>query len=361
MTLPECACRIALPHLGELLFCAHPRVHFRNGLVVNMACRECEYRTESAVEGMRSVPRHLNPADGVTPCCFLKKSQADRLQCLHPSGHSASDVYCLACIDYRSRPARGSVRNWAIGMTTAKRRVPTLSRSLDSLSQAGWDSREVHLFSEPDALPAGSTFNGPVTIRGRKAGAFPNWYLALQELVLTQPAADGYLLLQDDVVFCRGLREYLEDELWPDSAAGFVSLYCGKLQSNPDQQQGWVQLHPHGDLFGALAVAFSAGAARAILLHPMLQRHRESGSGTYGIDFVLARWATESQMPSYFHVPSLVDHIGVTSAIFSSARDGPERQVASFIGEQTDVRTVMNQPQKTREELSLSNFAESEV
>lgn len=339
MNPPDCACRVPLLR-QDLEFCRHPRVRFRDGLIVQQACQVCEFRSESAVEGMRPIPRHLQSANDVSPCCFLGKSFAEEERCLHPSGHTASESYCLSCADYRLRPEHGSVRHWAIGMTTARRLNPTLSRSLESLSQAGWDSSEVHLFSEPDALPTDSMFRGQVTIRGRRAGAFSNWYLALQELVLTQPWADCYLVLQDDVIFCRGLRKYLEDELWPNCTTGFVSLYCGMMQSNPDAQRGWVRLQPRQMLYGALAVGFTPGAARALLLHSLFFRHRESRSGMYGIDAVLAEWATETGLPGYFHVPSLVDHIGLTSAIFSSVRDGPERRVAHFVGELTDVKSV---------------------
>lgn len=352
MKSPDCACRVSLFHHGDLQFCGHPRVHFRDGLIVEQACHDCKFRSESAIDGMRPVPRHLRPPDDVSPCCFLERSGDDQVRCLHPSGHAASDRYCLSCVDYRFRPERGSVRNWAIGITTAERIIPTLSRSLESLSQAGWDPNKVHLFSEPGTPATDSTFKGPVTIRGRKVGAFSNWYLALQELILTQPSADCFLLLQDDVVFCRGLRKYLEDELWPNSTTGFVSLYCGMMQSNPDQQRGWVYLQPQSMLYGALAVAFTAGAARTVSMHPMFFRHRESSSGMYGIDSVLTQWATESRLPCYFHVPSLVDHIGVTSAIFPSVRDGPERRVSSFVGELADVKSVHNEPQGNLEIVS---------
>jgi hypothetical protein len=280
----------------------------------------------------------------ISPCYFVTRSDesagiADR--CQHPAHHIASPEICRRCEDYRVRLKQGSVGRWAVGLTTAPRREATLTRTLQSLSATGWPSEEIHVFAEPDALSGNEDLRGPVTVRGRKAGAFSNWYLALQELVFTQPTADAYLMFQDDIVCCRGLRKYLEHEFWPAEATGFVSLYCGMLQSNPAGTHGFMKMQSGDMLYGALAIAFPASAACALLLHPLFQRHRESRNGTHGIDMALAKWATESGMPGFVHSPSLVSHTGVTSAIFSGCRDGPERRTDSFVGENVDVRSIL--------------------
>ena len=75
-----------------------------------------------------------------------------------------------------------------------------------SLDAAGWQSEGVHVFAEPDVLlMQWEEYSGALTRRGKTAGAFANWYLALQELVLTQPDADAYVIFQDDVICCRDL------------------------------------------------------------------------------------------------------------------------------------------------------------
>src|SRR5689334_16407116 len=93
------------------------------------------------------------------------------------------------------------VKNWAVGITTAPRSETTLAASVASLAEAGWDAP--HLFAEPETQLDEKLRQLPVTWRQKRLGAFPNWYLALVELYLTQPRAEAYLLCQDDVVYAR--------------------------------------------------------------------------------------------------------------------------------------------------------------
>ena len=76
-----------------------------------------------------------------------------------------------------------------------------------------------------------------MTWREDGVGAWPSWYLALAELVLQQPDADAYLMLQDDVVLHdrESLRGYLERVLWPGDRPGLVSLFY----TGPDTTPGW--------------------------------------------------------------------------------------------------------------------------
>ena len=66
----------------------------------------------------------------------------------------------------------------------------------------------------------------PLTARDERLGAFPNWYLALAEMVMREPWAEAYLLVQDDAVLARNVREFLERELWPSPNVRAVSIYC---------------------------------------------------------------------------------------------------------------------------------------
>lgn len=344
MNVAHCTYRLPLPHLEGQCFCAHPKVHLLDGILFENACSVCSSRSVNPPGPLRQLPRQMRQASDISPCYFLARSDETSGitdQCHHPAHNLASPEICRNCEDYRVRPRQGAVRRWAVGLTTAPRPEATLARTMQSLSVTGWPTAEIHVFAEPDALSGNEDFSGAVTVRGRKAGAFSNWYLALQELVFTQPTADAYLMFQDDIVCCRGLRKYLERELWPAEATGFVSLYCGMLQSNSAGTQGFMKMQTGDMLYGALAMAFPASAARALLLHPLFQRHRESRNGTHGIDTVLAKWVTESGLPGFVYSPSLVSHTGVTSAIFRCCRDGPERRTDSFVGENVDASSIL--------------------
>ena len=81
---------------------------------------------------------------------------------------------------------------------------------LDGLIRAGWHNPR--LFLDGSAIVPPRYGHLPTTWREDCVGAFPAWYMALNELVLQQPNADAYLVLQDDVALYdrESLREYLE-------------------------------------------------------------------------------------------------------------------------------------------------------
>src|SRR5262249_39891830 len=123
-------------------------------------------------------------------------------------------------------PRGPRIRRWAVGVTTAPRRQPTLHWCLDSLIRAGWE--QPRLFVDSAVTIAGRVANLPISLRAEKLGAWPNYYLALTELLLREPWADAYFLVQDDVILYdrEDLRRYLEQTLWPADPTGAISLFC---------------------------------------------------------------------------------------------------------------------------------------
>lgn len=78
------------------------------------------------------------------------------------------------------RPAtqgQPSVRNWAVAVTTAPRRQPTLDVCLDSLSEAGWT--EPVLFQDGEIPVSKRAADLGNCTRHPKVGPFPNFFLAL--------------------------------------------------------------------------------------------------------------------------------------------------------------------------------------
>ncbi|WP_437194472.1 hypothetical protein [Planctomicrobium sp. SH527] len=212
--------------------------------------------------------------------------------------------------------------DWAVGMTTAPRRKPTLERSLTSLIAAGWSS--LRLFAEPGTEIPTQFEHLPITQHDKQLGAFPNWCLGLAELVLREPRADAYLMCQDDVLFSEGLRGYLEESLWPSPEAGVISVYCpNHYATNRNvgfhvENRGWQSC-------GALAYILPAASARALLCDLKVQEHRLNGpaEGLRNIDSVIGRWCLETGRTYLVHTPSLAQHIGEISTIWTGARNVP--------------------------------------
>ncbi len=206
------------------------------------------------------------------------------------------------------------VTNWAVGVTTAPRKQATLQSCVDCLVEAGWDSPRIFVDGEVDlgSLPS----HLEVTRRDPQVGAWPSWYLALSELLMRQPKAEAFMIVQDDVVMFRHrkLRQYMEDFLWPEEGPCVVSLFCSRAYTSG--QAGWRRLDENL-VWGGQALIFSREACLGLLSDPGVLGHRLTESGFAGIDSVVGSWAGRHNVPVYVSTPSLAQHIGHVSAIWS--------------------------------------------
>lgn len=281
------------PDHGRTSLCRHSRVRVSGGIVTPEICHDCQYATARAA----------SPPPPVLPL----KSQW----------------------------------RWSVGVTTAPRETPTLARCLSSLDRAGWP--HPHIFAEPDCHV---TPGYEVTRRGARMGAWPNWYLALAELVLRDPLADCYFLAQDDVILCRNSRLFLESEQWPAGKVGLVSLYCPSIYH---AERSTADYGPHEvdegfGLVGALTFLFPPESARALLQDTNVVEHRLKGrrKGLCNIDAVVGRWVRETGRKAYFYSPSLADHIGETSSIWLNQQPRRGRTCHSFLGEQFNAMELLS-------------------
>jgi len=234
----------------------------------------------------------------------------------------------------KKQPAQTrNVTKWSVGVTTAPREKPTLERSLISLKEAGWENSR--LFAEP-GTPIPEQFQYlPISQRDNTLGAFPNWYLALSEMVMREPRAEAFFICQDDVLLSAGLRDYLEQKLWPSSDLGVVSVYCPSHYTNskPKDSKAGFHIEQRGwNSWGALAYLFSNRSARSFLSSAHVLNHRGYGpvNGLRNIDSVVGAWCKKSGHPYYVHSPSLARHIGDTSTIWNHGRNHGRRQASDF-------------------------------
>lgn len=227
-----------------------------------------------------------------------------------------------------------TVISWAVGVTTAPRPEPTLARTLDSLAAAGWE--HPRLFVEPGSEIPPRFADLPRSDRDEPLGAFANWYLALAELVMRSPRAEAYFMVQDDVVFARGVRPFLERALWPAANCGAVSIYCpshyavGQPAGFHLEDRGW-------GTWTAQTLLLPNPSARALLSDVEVVNHRHHGprEGMKNIDCVVGRWCLAAGRPFYVYTPSLAQHIGETSTLYASASAAGRWSAATFIGEDT--------------------------
>lgn len=242
-------------------------------------------------------------------------------------------------ISRQNRSLRHRSVPWQVGMLTAPRPgEPTIFRTLDSLAAAGFP--DVHVFAEGDIDQA--VVNRPgvsFTLRQHPSGSFCNWWLALWELWMRESNADRYLLVEDDVVFCKSIREYIESTPLPD--AGVLSLYVstGGEGSTP----GWHPAAEHRKGVGALAYLWTNQSMRRLLESSAAFTAHRAGTGRLqGItaqDTAISRWCEASGLPELYHTPSLCQHIGLASTQGHGASIG-RRRSGTFVGEDFDARLI---------------------
>ncbi len=301
------------------------------------------------IEGTDPEPYQKQRTPYAGPCFFLGRETGSRecescrgkvrrktFACHHEQlGDETVIKECQRCPAYERRLATDgarSVTHWAVAVTTAPRKEATLELSLESLARAGWAQPLV--FAEPGTdLPAGLEPER-ITRRRRTFGAWPNFFATLTELCLLEPKADAYLLCQDDVLYAEGLRDYLEDQLWPAETLGVVSLHTASHQDRGDRE-GFFPADLGWDAWGAQAYVFPNAAARAFLRNVSVVNHRHRGprDGLCNVDSVVGQWCRDSGLDYYLHTPSLTQHVGDTSTLWENARTKGRRIAATFNGE----------------------------
>ncbi len=304
-----------------------PSLKTPNPVIASLA-----YAAAARILAARPVGYDLGRIEGV------RRLAAKHLTVVYPEEHRVTApqrTTSRALSEVVPRPAkrRGRpVRNWAVGVTTAPRREPTLEACLQSLSRAGWESP--HLFVDSAVFVPDRFAHLPHTFRDEPLGAWPNYYLAIMELLMRNPHADAYMIVQDDVVFFdrENLREYLEAVLWPGRSTGLVSLYCSETYSQPEP--GWHR-SPAGWVAGAHAFVFPPPLAKAFVTDRPVFEHRWAPNPVWArrVDDVIDNWTRDRRLDVWYPTPSLAQHIGDTSTLWPTARAQGGRRADQFAGD----------------------------
>jgi hypothetical protein len=232
------------------------------------------------------------------------------------------------------------ISSWSVGVTVAQRGEDTLARTLESLKSAGFP--QPRIFADGDlSIPVGYES----TQRTPRIGGWPNFWLAVTELAARDPNADLYLIVQDDVVFSREVRTYVEQWDLPEDC-GVLSLFC------PTCNNGTFGFHTMPGGYGmasAQALAFPRERVFEFLAHPWTVNHRRAapksqhfrGDGLHHIDGAVGEWCHRANLKVYTHSPSLSQHIGHVSIMYPKLKGKLERRFSdSFPGEQIDATHV---------------------
>jgi len=257
---------------------------------------------------------------------------------------------------------------WTVGVTTAPRKNGYyLDRTLSSLHRAGFT--ETNVFAEPGSVIP-EWFNGHVISRRKQYGDWTNWATGLYELFLSEPDTDYYLMCEDDVVMCKGVRSYLDYALPQIGTFASLSLYTSSKYYKTNRARCFHNECRGKNTWGTVTVIMSHASVLRFFSDQEVQRHRFfdifevkqdywNNKASYGMgrtsvvdcvgntlkDAVIGQWAERLSLPIYYHSPALAEHIGVVSNLTdddSTPENG--RMTKDFVGEDYDVSGWVNQP-----------------
>jgi len=250
---------------------------------------------------------------------------------------------------------------WSVGITTCPRKDNSffLNQTLNSINKAGWDNNLITIFAEPNSnIP--SEFNGDVVVRRKKFGDWTNWATGLYELLLSEPDTDYFLMSEDDVIYNRDSKEYLEVSFPNLGDFGSLSLYTPS-RYHKKKFRGWHNECRGVETWSTVTVIMSKESVIRFFSYEDTQRHRfqdifKAPDVKWGVtcdpknsvkDAVLGHWAKKNELGIYYHTPALAQHIGINSTISDekSTIDN-SRQAIDFIGE--DARLEILEPRVLR-------------
>jgi hypothetical protein len=243
----------------------------------------------------------------------------------------------------------------AIGMRCVGRSPPTVWRTIASLHQAGLagDVTPLHFFVDgPFAELERLAEQGRVTWHAQPTGGWPSFLLAATELYLREPTAAHYLLVEDDVVFCRDVGAYLALHLERLEVASLFSS-ANVEQRIRGRGAGFTRLNPgwHASA-GSQALLFCNARMEELLASDFVRGYRlrpPQGldprhfrrDGLHHTDCVVGRFAALVGCGIQYHWPSLAQHIGQMSYMYPGfTGKGANRFSCDFPGEDASALTI---------------------
>jgi hypothetical protein len=168
---------------------------------------------------------------------------------------------------------------------TSERKIPTLNKTIESLSNAGVENPVIYEDSE-------------------KKGSFKPFINCLNDILLKH---NGWCLLcEDDVLFCNSSIDILKNSQFTSMQT--ATLFCSGVQDVYLKHDGWNN-YIHNDWHCSLAYFVHTDLIKRIIETKAIKEWIK----TDRVDYVWCKACEELQVKIHVHRPSLVQHIGETS------------------------------------------------
>jgi len=231
----------------------------------------------------------------------------------------------------------------AVAITTAPRDGEfLLERCVKSLLDTGFNRPLI--FAEPGSPTTHFIDSSAETIqRPTRYGEWNNWRRAMEETLDRRPDADAVMTVQDDIYFCRNVREWLDHILWPSADCGAVHVYTSRKYGR-SQPRGLTCLSTKLtlDMAGACALVFPRHVARKLVNHAIVEGWRGHTRATItdpekmeGVDTYIGLALYDLRHTVWVHNPSLAEHDSHCSTLGHGAPVG-NRTSLDFPGMDAD-------------------------
>ena len=276
---------------------------------------------------------------------LVSESKKRNLFAWVPNAATRTVCYNLVktAIDRAKKDENNKKYRWAVAVTTAPRKQPTLATCLDSLQIAGWNP---YIFAEPGEYPAlNGVWHDRTVFHKQKKGVWWNWIESCR-WTLENTDANVIMTVQDDSLFHPDSMTIAEQFMWPAEDTGFISLYTPKhysvrnhLKSKPERPLGLNKIATKA-LWGACALIWPRKVLEKVMEHELIEswlgaplktksawverqkKRKEEPWTIQNSDTAIGKIMNWSNRSMWFVDPSPVQHIAKYSAISHGGNEG---------------------------------------
>lgn len=230
---------------------------------------------------------------------------------------------------------------WSYAVTTVPSRLDSLSETLSSLADGGFDK---------PVISVDGFINDPAYVSNAPIGTFKHWHRTLLDLYSRNPWSQYYAIFQDDMICVKNLRHYLALSEIPDNSYLNLFTFMENEDIVRDQPTGWIPAYRTQAGFqmgrGAVALVLPHNAVEALLSsNHFITRRRDAIRGNRSLDGAVVEALGQAGFTEYVHNPSLVQHTGTVSSMGNpwSQTPGDKRYVyaLTFPGKDFDALTLL--------------------
>lgn len=231
---------------------------------------------------------------------------------------------------------------WATAITCVPERLNDLfPQTFLSFREAGWSHPLLCIDGETDGFKWTSKFElSGITMHYPRCRTFANWDLCLRELYMRNPEADRYLICQDDAIFVKNLRQYLERVPYIEKTYKNLYLFPANEKLAPKDgdkpRVGWYPSNQLGK--GAVCLVFDRETVLTLAAtRYMAERPASAVRGHKSVDGGIVSALKSLDVKEFVHFPSLCQHMGKTS----SMGNRPQPDAPSFPGSDFDAMSLL--------------------